>query len=94
MIRLAREVHRQLGPGFIESIYARALISELKCGGFRVERERLIKIWYGSQLVGRHRLDMLVDSEVIIELKASRCIIPCILLKSVPISTPHLIPVD
>lgn len=76
ILQAARCVHGALGPGFIESIYGKALVIELKAEGLRVERERLIKIWYGSQLIGRHCLDIVVDDTVILELKASRAIIP------------------
>lgn len=76
ILKAARHVHTALGPGFIESIYARALIAELMDDGFQVHREKVIKIWYGSHLVGRHRLDLLVDNTVIIELKANHGIIP------------------
>jgi GxxExxY protein len=72
----ARRVHGILGPGFIESIYSRALVIELKSDEFRVEREKLIKIWYGSLLIGKHCLDLVVNDTIILELKASRSIIP------------------
>ena len=72
IVRAAECVHAALGPGFLESIYARALVSEFRNLGFPVERERMIKIWYGRQLVGKHRLDLVVDGSVIVELKASR----------------------
>jgi len=72
----ARLVHSALGPGFIESIYARALTAELKNGGFRVDREQAIKIWYSGLLVGKQRLDLVVDRSVIVELKAMKSIIP------------------
>jgi GxxExxY protein len=72
----ARLVHTELGPGFIESIYVRALVAELKDNGFGVDREKAIRIWYNGRVVGKHRLDILVDSSVIIELKANRSIIP------------------
>ena len=65
-------MHRELGPGFIESIYGRALITELKNSGLQVEREKQIKIWYASSVVGKHRLDLVVDQVVIVELKANR----------------------
>lgn len=68
-------MHSALGPGFIESIYSRALVVELRSQEFRVEREKLIKIWYGSQLVGKHCLDIVVNDAVIVELKASRGIV-------------------
>ena len=76
ILQAARAVHSALGAGFIESIYGRALAAELKGNGFQVEREKAIKIWYGSCLAGKHRLDLVVDNLIIIELKASRCIIP------------------
>lgn len=76
ILTAARQVHTTLGPGFIEKIYARALIAELMDNGFRVERERTIKIWYGPRLVGKHRIDLLIDGAVIIELKANHGIIP------------------
>jgi GxxExxY protein len=76
ILQSARRVHTTLGPGFIENIYSRALIAELKSEEFRVEREKLIKIWYKSSLVGKHCLDLVVNDALILELKASRSIIP------------------
>lgn len=76
ILKAARAVHTALGPGFIESIYVRALIAELTADGFQVHREKTIKIWYGKHLVGKHRLDLLVDSTVIVELKANHGIMP------------------
>ena len=61
IVEAARRVHGELGPGFIESIYGRALITELKNTGLHVEREKLIKIWYASSVVRQHRLDLVVD---------------------------------
>ena len=75
IIEAARKVHQELGPGFIESIYGRALIAELKNCGLQVEREKLIKIWYGSIMVGKHRLDLVIGQMVIVELKANRGIV-------------------
>ena len=75
IVEAARAVHLALGPGFIESIYSRALIAELKNNGFQVEREKVIKIWYASSVVGKHLLDLVVDGTVIVELKANRGIV-------------------
>jgi len=72
IVEAARQVHQTLGPGFLESIYNRALVSELKSRAFPIEREKQIKIWYGTQLVGKHRLDLVVDGNIIVELKANR----------------------
>ena len=76
ILEAARVVHATLGPGFVESIYGRALGAELKAGGFQVDREKAIKIWYGSFIVGKHRLDLVVGESVIVELKANRGIVP------------------
>jgi len=75
IVEAARTVHHELGPGFIESIYARALVAELKTRGLQVKREMLITIRYASIVVGKHRLDLVVDGTVIVELKANRGIV-------------------
>ena len=75
IVEAARLVHCALGPGFLESIYGRAFVAELKNRGFKVEREKTIRIWYDSQLVGKHRLDLVIEQLVIAELKATRGII-------------------
>jgi len=75
IVEAARTVHRTLGPGFLESIYGRALVAELRNRGIPIEREKQIKIWYGAQLVGKHRLDLVVEASVIVELKANRGIV-------------------
>jgi GxxExxY protein len=49
---------------------------ELREQGFNVAREKAVKVWYGVNLVGKHRLDLVVDQSVILELKAGRGIIP------------------
>jgi GxxExxY protein len=70
IIGAAIEVHKSLGPGFLESIYQRALEIELKNRGLSVETEKEIKIYFKHTLVGIHRLDLLVNGQVIVELKA------------------------
>lgn len=75
IVAAARQVHQTLGPGFLESIYSKALVAELRNRGIPIEREKQIKVWYGTQLVGTHRLDLVVDSSVIVELKANRGIV-------------------
>ena len=70
IIGAAIEVHKALGPGFLESIYQKALEIELKNRGLSVETEKEIKIYFKHALVGIHRLDLLVNRQVIVELKA------------------------
>lgn len=62
-------VHQTLGPGFLESVYQHALILELRKRGLNVELEKEINVLYDGQIVGRHRLDLVVDQEVIVEVK-------------------------
>ena len=63
------KVHKTLGPGFLESIYRNALKIELQKRNLNVEMEREFLIYYDSQEVGCHRLDILVENRVILELK-------------------------
>ena len=62
-------VHRVLGPGFLESVYRRALLVELKKRGMDVETEKEIVLYCEGEEIGVHRLDLLVEGSVIVELK-------------------------
>lgn len=75
IIGAAMEVHRALGPGFIESIYHRALVHELGLRGLSYETDVEIAVRYKNQLIGQHRLDIVVRKTVIIELKAVSAIV-------------------
>ncbi len=70
IIGCAIEVHRQLGPGLLESIYERALLFELKAHGVPAESQVLVPIIYKGERLGEHRMDIVVDGKVIVELKA------------------------
>ena len=70
IIGSAMEVHKLLGPGFIESVYQRALLHELALRGLSTQTERQIEIRYKGELVGKHRLDVIVSNLVVVELKA------------------------
>ncbi len=63
-------VHKTLGPGFLESIYRRALAIELREAGLAVATEHDVVVLYDGQEVGRHRLDLVVEGEIAVELKA------------------------
>jgi GxxExxY protein len=76
LILAARAVHQSLGPGFVETVYNKAFCIELRNKGFAVEREKLIRVIYASCIVGRHYLDLVVENQVVLELKAARAIIP------------------
>lgn len=72
IIGCAIEVHKKLGPGFLESIYENALIIELQKQNFKIERQQEVVINYDGVEVGRHRLDLIVDDTIIVELKAAK----------------------
>lgn len=69
IIQAIIQVHRTLGPGFLESVYRKAMVVELRRRGLKVETEKTIPIYYEGVAVGEHRLDLLVDDRVIVELK-------------------------
>jgi len=68
------EVHNVLGPGFLESIYKHALLTELDLRGLHTRTEVEIPIAYMSHPIGKHRLDIIVEDIVVVELKAVSCI--------------------
>ena len=70
IIGAAIRVHKELGPGFLESIYEEALKVELSQNGLDFASQMEIQIEYLEVPVGLHRLDLLVQNEVIVELKA------------------------
>jgi len=70
IIEGAIKVHKELGPGFLESIYQTALPIELLKQGLEIETQKEIKIYYDGKEIGIHRLDIVVNKQVIVELKA------------------------
>ena len=72
IIGCAIEVHKKLGPGFLESIYENAFIIELQKQNIQVERQREVVIKYDEFEVGRHRLDLIVNDTIVVELKAAK----------------------
>jgi GxxExxY protein len=70
IIAAAIRVHKELGPGFLESMYEEALAIELASAGIPFVRQKLLPVFYHEHVIGEHRLDLLVEGKVIIELKA------------------------
>lgn len=64
-------VHKALGPGYLEKIHEEALCLELGKAGLEYERQKPIPILYDGKPIGEHRLDLLVENLVVVELKAS-----------------------
>ena len=69
-------VYSELGFGFLESIYARALQQVLAERGLRVDREHPVPIFFHGQRIGSHRVDMLVDRRIIVEIKSTELLPP------------------
>lgn len=70
IIGCAIEVHRHLGPGLLEAVYEAALCAELDLTGLSYQRQAVYPIAYKGRPIGEHRLDLLVDDTVIVELKS------------------------
>lgn len=70
IIGCAIEVHRGLGPGLLESSYEAALAIEFDSAGLKYNRQLIIPVHYKGQAIGEHRLDFLVENDVVVELKS------------------------
>lgn len=64
------QVYNDLGYGFLEKVYENALSHTLKKQGFDVQQQKPISVWYDDTLVGEYFTDLLVNDQIIIELKA------------------------
>ena len=73
----AIEVHRQLGPGLLESAYRACLVDELRAAGLGVRHEVTLPITYKGRVIeGAYRADLVVEGAVLVELKAVERILP------------------
>jgi GxxExxY protein len=70
IIGCAIEVHRQLSPGLLESIYESALCVELEWEKLRFQRQVALPVEYRGRPLGEHRLDLIVEEMVVVELKS------------------------
>jgi GxxExxY protein len=64
------EVNRELGTGFLEKVYENALLIELICRGLKAENQIPIKVKYKGRIVGEYFADIVVENQVILEIKA------------------------
>lgn len=76
VIGAAIEVHKELGPGFLESVYERALCAELHERGIEYQTQVGLAVRYKDEIVGELRLDLLVANHVIVEIKAAEALTP------------------
>jgi len=71
IVGAAIEVHRHLGPGLLESTYETCLAYELQSAGLKVERQKSLPVIYKKIAIDQgYRLDLLVEGQVIVELKS------------------------
>ena len=71
IIKCFYETYNVLGYGFLEKVYENALLKELKANGFKCENQKEISVSYKGDKVGKYYADILVDNEIILELKAT-----------------------
>jgi GxxExxY protein len=77
VIGAAIEVHRHLGPGLLEAVYRDCLAHELQNCGMRVEKELILPVRYKDLELGSgYRVDLMVEKQVVVELKAVDAISP------------------
>jgi len=75
IVGAAMAVYNELGHGFFEAVYRRALMVEFRERGIAAEEEKHVAVYYHGELVGDQKLDVLVDGKVILELKAAKAIV-------------------
>ena len=70
VIGCALSVHTALGAGFVEPVYHKAMKIELRHQGLRYETEHVVQIRYRDEVIHGHRIDLVVENVVVVELKA------------------------
>jgi GxxExxY protein len=77
IIKAAIEVHKELGPGLLESVYECCLLEELSRNGLFAKRQVYLPLYYkGNQLNKDFMIDILVENKVVLELKSIETILP------------------
>ena len=75
IIGCAYSVYNKMGFGFLESVYEKCMLIELRKAGLEVESQRHLTVFYGNEIVGEFIADIIVNDTVILELKSVRQII-------------------
>ena len=76
IIGAAFQVHNTLGSGFLEKVYQNAMVVELKKRGFIVDQQFPIAVFYEEVQVGQYFADLMVNNQLIVELKAVENLLP------------------
>ena len=74
IIGSAYTVYNQMGFGFLESVYEKCMLIELRKQGIRAENQAEIHVKYDDKVVGEFKADLLIENDIIIELKSVRAI--------------------
>lgn len=70
IIGCAYTVYKKLGFGFLESVYRKAMVIEIKRGSLKIEEEKPLQVYYDGEVVGDFKADLFVEGKVIVELKS------------------------
>ncbi|MBX9680845.1 MAG: GxxExxY protein [Gemmataceae bacterium] len=76
IIEAAIDVHQKRGPGFLESIYENALKIALRQRGLDFQFQQEVRVRYEGEEVGLHRLDLIVQGQIVVDLKAIKDLEP------------------
>ena len=77
IIGFAIEVHKELGPGLLESVYEKCLVHLLKLNGYHVQSQQTVPLYFhGLEIACELRYDILVNNQIIIELKTADALLP------------------
>ena len=76
IIKIFYEVYNELGYGFLESVYEKVMVIALRVAGLQAEPQKAIEVWFRGERVGEFSADILVESLVLLELKAARALDP------------------
>ena len=76
VIGCAYQVYNQLGFGFLESVYKRAMIIELSKVDLKTDAEKPLKVYYDDAVVGDFYVDLFVEDQIVVELKVVEQIVP------------------
>lgn len=66
------DVYNELGYGFLESVYEQAMMIALEAAGLKVQQQVAVPVWFRSRQIADFRCDLLVETKVLLELKAAR----------------------
>lgn len=76
ILNCAIEVHRELGPGLLESVYETALCIEFRSRGISFQRQKGVPLYYKGELISEHRPDLIVADAVVVEVKSIERLAP------------------